>query len=425
MDVIRPIGALVYSQCVAESLTSHRVTTSTTSPFNDLQCLLAWLAQAFPGVHLRKTTILTCSKHKISLLSGPTVKVVWGVDDRTAVVPEALLRSCHSPSLDTSLKQVWIKGQDRTIDWKNQDGPTIERFVTWLYRGDYNTPRPRPRSPTGSPSPNHQGKGGQEKQENNMNDSRAEEPSNSEPASEPAFEIVAEPEPDISQETEQAVGQHPDEWFQEDSRAMEHVVAESCNGRPLTPISSCLALGLPEERQTTEAGIFAHESFAYNSHCYNEVLLAHAHLYTFALYHQIKALQDFSLQRLTQVLMRINCRQSHAASEIAALIQHIYRDTLPAVYSKDAARQLVSQFAAINFDELVHGEFETLLEEGGDFVLDVSRKVSQRLRSARDCTEGLESEVRRLKEDLQQLKFPVFTPVPLVCSTSAKKKNRW
>ena len=74
--------------------------------------------------------------------------------------------------------------------------------------------------------------------------------------------------------------------------------------------------------------------------------------------------------------MRIDCRQPHAASEIAALIQHVYRDTLPLIYSKDAARKLASQFATIYFDELVHGDFETSLEDGGNFVLDTSRKVS-------------------------------------------------
>lgn len=39
----------------------------------------------------------------------------------------------------------------------------------------------------------------------------------------------------------------------------------------------------------------------------------------------------------------------------------------------------VAQSAAINFDELVHGDFGILLEEGCDFVFDVVRKVSRTL----------------------------------------------
>jgi hypothetical protein len=98
-------------------------------------------------------------------------------------------------------------------------------------------------------------------------------------------------------------------------------MAESCDGPPLAPISNYSTVGLPEEHQTSEAGVFAQDLFPYAHHHYKEVLLANAHLYTFALYYQIKGLQDLSLQRLTQVLMWINCRQPHAAYERAALIQ--------------------------------------------------------------------------------------------------------
>jgi hypothetical protein len=91
---------------------------------------------------------------------------------------------------------------------------------------------------------------------------------------------------------------------------MQHVIAESCDGRPLTLISTCLAVGLPDEHQTSEAGIFAQDLFPYACHRYKEILLAHAQLFTSALYHQVKGLQDLSLQRLTQVLTRIDCRQA-------------------------------------------------------------------------------------------------------------------
>lgn len=333
---------------------------------------------------------------------------------------EAFLRTCESPSLNTFLKeQAWTEGQDRVIDWEEHDGPTIERFVTWLYREDYSAPDPQPRQGTG----------------NCTNDTGPDYTVVSKPTDEPVADCVAEPEvepevgfivdpvveavhppaalpvPDVAQQTEQDVTQPPDQWPREDSHAMQHVIAESCDGGPLTPINSCLAVGLPEECQTREAGIFAQNQFPHSSHRYDQVLLAHARLYTFSVYHQIKSLQDLSLQRLTQVLARIDCSQPSAASEIATLVQHVYRDTLPAIYSKDAARKLVSQFVAMNFDELVHGQFETLLEEGGDFVLDLSRKVSRYVRSAKNSallteehTRELESEVQRLKEEVQQLK---------------------
>jgi hypothetical protein len=60
------------------------------------------------------------------------------------------------------------------------------------------------------------------------------------PEAEPATEPAPEPDRDISQENEQEREQHTDDWPQEDSPAMQHVIAKSCDGRPLTPISSYL-----------------------------------------------------------------------------------------------------------------------------------------------------------------------------------------
>ena len=70
----------------------------------------------------------------------------------------------------------------------------------------------------------------------------------------------------------------------------------------------------------------------------------------------------------------------------------------------DAARNLVSQFAAINFDQLVHGEFETSLEQGGDFVLDVNRKVCRHLRSFSSLISPVEEHKRELQDEVESLK---------------------
>ena len=76
-------------------------------------------------------------------------------------------------------------------------------------------------------------------------------------------EPAPESDRDFLQETEQEVEQHPDEWPYEDSRATQHVIAKSCDGRPLMPISRCLNITLPGKRQTSEAGMFAQDLFSY------------------------------------------------------------------------------------------------------------------------------------------------------------------
>ena len=83
------------------------------------------------------------------------------------------------------------------------------------------------------------------------------------------------------------------------------------------------------------------------------------------------------------------------------------------------ARKHVSHFAAMNFDELVHGELETLLEEVGDFVIDVSRKISRGLRWTKICdlrteehTRELGSEVERLEDEAQKQRDELFDFTP-------------
>ena len=106
-----------------------------------------------------------------------------------------------------------------------------------------------------------------------------------EPASEPSIELKTDKDepaprsdPDVLQKAEQEIRQHPDAWPPEDSRVIQHVITESCDTRPLTPISRCFTVGLPGEHQTSEAGLFAEDLFPYNTHHYKEVLLAHARL---------------------------------------------------------------------------------------------------------------------------------------------------
>jgi hypothetical protein len=150
-------------------------------------------------------------------------------------------------------------------------------------------------------------------------------------------------------------------------------------GRPLTSVDANFLAGLPQMSELTEAGVFKEQQFPYSSHCYVNVLLAHAKVYTFALYHFIESLQELALQRLTQTITRIDCRQPHAASELATLILYIYNNTVIGDFREDPARRLVSQFAALHFDDLVHDNFKDLLHKGDDFVTDVNLKVARRL----------------------------------------------
>jgi hypothetical protein len=159
--------------------------------------------------------------------------------------------------------------------------------------------------------------------------------------------------------------------------------------------------GLPQQSKLTEAGVFGEQQFPYDRNCYIDVLLAHAKVYTFALSLMFESLETLALQRLNQTLTRVDCRQPHAASEIATLIQHIYSETGHS--RQDPARKLVSQFAALHFDDLVHGEFQDLLHEGDDFVTDVMLKVARRLSSDKLSIKRLEERLSDSEERIGEL----------------------
>ena len=71
------------------------------------------------------------------------------------------LPSCPMLSSDPVLPRLWThrwskcgsKVNNGIINWKEQDSPTVERFLKWLYRGNYNAPNLQPRSPASCPSP--------------------------------------------------------------------------------------------------------------------------------------------------------------------------------------------------------------------------------------------------------------------------------
>jgi hypothetical protein len=104
---------------------------------------------------------------------------------------------------------------------------------------------------------------------------------------------------------------------------------------------------------------------------------------------------------LNQTLTRIDCRQPHATSEFATLIQHIYSGTGHS--REDRARKLVSQLAALHFDDLVHGQFQDLLHEGDDFVTNVMLKVARRLSSDTLSIKRLEERLSDSEERIREL----------------------
>ena len=67
------------------------------------------------------------------------------------------------------------------------------------------------------------------------------------------------------------------------------------------------------------------------------------------------------------------------AEVLTTFIEYVY-DNVPADGKhEESTRKPLSQSAATNFISLLHGSFEALFARGGDFALDLARKLSRRL----------------------------------------------
>ena len=88
---------------------------------------------------------------------------------------------------------------------------------------------------------------------------------------------------------------------------------------------------------------------------------------------------------------KLDCSGKHAEQELAEVIEFVYQNTPASGEDEELMRKLLSQFAAINYTTLSHDKFEVLFTHGGDFALDLARKLSRRF-SAHGVSAELEEE---------------------------------
>jgi hypothetical protein len=298
---------------------------------------------------------------------------------------EAIL-SCDSPSLRSLVSGDWKESQKREIDWSHVEAATIKRFLTFLYSGDYTVPDPEPI------------------QTEHTSDLQTPIKDDINQLDDPIEPDAVSAYYDTVAEVDIGPMEAGEEWLQE-TAFIQNDIIDSFGPRPLTPISKCLDVGLPSERIRTAAGRLEECSFASSGHRYGTTFLAHARVYVFTQYHLVAQLQAFSLQRLTQALRYIDCTQAHAVSDVASLVEYVYNNTLNHESHEEPIRKLVSQFAAIHYTDLMTREFEEFFNRGGDFTLDIARKISRRLAVSGGSTKMLEEEMDDLEDQIRKLKL--------------------
>ncbi len=124
-------------------------------------------------------------------------------------------------------------------------------------------------------------------------------------------------------------------------------------------------------------------------------LLQHSRLYVLAHYLELTELKNLaiaSIERITESVKELN---PQLLSNIVQLIQYVYLSTDTLVNSKEPLRELVATFAAKWFHVFPGNAVKALMEEGGDFVVDVMHKVQQHVRDLKVEHEDVEKDLRK------------------------------
>ncbi|KAJ6116212.1 hypothetical protein N7523_005893 [Penicillium sp. IBT 18751x] len=277
------------------------------------------------------------------------IQILVGPAKTTFYIHPGVLSSCGSPVLEARINGPWTtNGPSGAIDWAEFDENTVECALSYLYVGDY----------------------------------------------------------DVCEQN--VVGEHieggseDDKFGHQESLSTKSESSQVPLERPLTPLSRCLQVGLPAQIIQTAAAAFNKESHCCDKHIGN-IAFIHAKVYCFAHQFLISGLEDLALQRLTQLLLVCDIPTSSFFVHLADVIRLVYSST-PKSKLNNPARELLSQYVALKYTTLSEC-LNTLIAEGGDFMIDVSRKLTRRIQTSGESARSLEDQIDELETRIQRLEL--------------------
>lgn len=297
----------------------------------------------------------------------------------TRFLVHANLLASQSEYLRSLIKEIPERPSvQRQLDMVGWDAATVGRFVEFMYTGDYHCPDPVPLdTPVTTPA------GG----------SVSEHGGGEEPAEEVA---VVPPHSSVPAQDSDTGGLKQQFQLPQLKRFLEPGL--------LAPLSRMFAPGnfIPQ-RKLSAAETYAGKLFRPAKHDFEEVFLTHAKTYVIALVFEVQALCVLALQRLAKTLVNIDSVPSDSSlvSNFVELARYAYSSTSD---TRDPLREIVSQFAALNFTSIQTQEMSGLMKDGGSFPSDLMEKISVRfvaseeLRKGIPLRGGLEREIGELKE---------------------------
>ncbi|PLB39718.1 BTB/POZ domain-containing protein [Aspergillus candidus] len=305
-----------------------------------------------------------------SFFAEPPIRIRVGSDKKTYYAHRQALSANASSALHARVTGPWRECGEEEIDWTDFDEQTISCVLQFLYTQEYNVRKPVQLAEKSSQSDAGKGQG-------QHPGSRADEGGSSGIlATVPAEHTVARPEAYEQQapEADEPEDDEPEDDEPEDDEP-EDDEPEDPIDRPLTPLSHYFATSIPVKHDPPTGGDSSQTTYEGEP---NEVLV-HAKVYTFAHRYLVDNLVQYVLQRLKRILIAIQTKQLGFCPQLAESISLIYGATSAYGAQGDPARNILSQFVALNYTAMYGSGLEKLLAEEGQFTIDLSRKLARRL----------------------------------------------
>ncbi|KAI4126594.1 MAG: hypothetical protein LQ341_006864 [Variospora aurantia] len=290
-----------------------------------------------------------------------------------------------SEVLKAEVEGQWKENQERKIEWPHWSVGGAERFLEWLYRGDYVCPYPvqNTKEMIGGKA-----KGGRKKKIDKLS----------------LYKCLEEPPAECS-----ALGDGL-EWNAFGSGTTSSKKKRGTTARPIIPQARQKNLSPPLTRlqdlswngchqldKLTQAEEFdkwtGYQLWSTSELDYENTFMTHAELYVMAHQYMLHQLKNMAWQRLRSVLISIGkpAPGSPVIQNIATLAHYVYRETgggptmeeSHEAAEEEPLRLLVSSFAALHFTTLKHPRMDELMrsqeEADRDFVVELMAKVSRQM----------------------------------------------
>ncbi|KAI4200144.1 MAG: hypothetical protein LQ350_004105 [Teloschistes chrysophthalmus] len=265
----------------------------------------------------------------------------------------------------------WKESEDKQIIWPHWNVSAVEKFVEWLYTGDYKCPFPTKVETLESPF--QQSHNGQGRSFDDEYKSLLDCPC-------PRREKAKEGNTCLSTV-----------WFKMFNQLSSNMTGCPTWAHPLPRLDELDWAGCRKlSTKLTQAEEYdkwtGHQFWRPEELDYEEVFMTHAELYVMACTYMVDHLKNMAWQRLRSVLKNIGVpvAESPLIKNLANLIHYTFKETGTSGDDEDPLRMLVTAFAALHFTTIKGSEIDALimspLRSDREFVIALTSRTTQQLK---------------------------------------------